>query len=141
MPTNPVKYLYLSPDAPLPELNGLHRFKAVLIIESDVSQTWQWDASRWLVSSGCRYMLAWGNDCSAWADAVDEANLERFDYGDIPDEETVITTWHDDEDLEEVFWFAKNRAKHPVLDLNDIVLIHICTVERREEIENLYAGA
>lgn len=141
MQNKPVKYLHLLPDATLPELSGLHRFKAVLVIESDVSQMWQWDVSRWLVSSGCRYMLAWGKGCSSWDDAVDEANLERFDYGDIPDEETVMTTWHEDEDLEEVFWFAKNRAKHPVLDLNDAVLIHICDVEKREEFEDLYAHA
>ncbi|HYD58733.1 MAG TPA: hypothetical protein VEC35_00160 [Noviherbaspirillum sp.] len=136
-----MKYLHLPPDADLPELGGLHRFKAVLIIESEVSQMWQWDVSRWLVSSGCRYMLAWGTDCGSWDDSVDEANLERFDYGDIPDEESVMTTWHEDDDLEEVFWFAKNRAKHPALDLNDTLLIHISDVEKREEFEELFAHA
>ena len=141
MQNKSVKYLHLPPDATLPELGGLHRFKAVLVIESEVSQMWQWDVSRWLVSSGCRYMLAWGTDCDSWDDSVDEANLERFDYGDIPDEEIVMTTWHEDDDLEEVFWFAKNRAKHPVLDLIDTLLIHISDVEKREEFEALYARA
>ena len=141
MSNKSLKYLHLLPDAPLPELSGLHRFKAILAVESDVSQMWQWDVSRWLVTSGCKLMLAWGNDCNAWAEAVDEANLERFDYGDIPDEEAVVTTWHEDEDLEEVFWFAKNRAKHPVLDLNETVLIHIGAVEKREEFEKLAADA
>lgn len=141
MQNKPVKYLHLLPDAPLPGLSGLHRFKAVLVVESDVSQMWQWDVCRWLVSSGCRYMLAWGKDCSSWDDAVDEANLERFDYGDIPDEERVMTTWHEDEDMEEVFWFAKNRAKHPVLDLSETVLIHIGDVDRREKFEDSYANA
>lgn len=141
MQNKSVKYLQLLPDAPLPELGGLHRFKAVLIIESDVSQMWQWDVCRWLVSSGCRCLLAWGKDCGSWDEAVDEANLERFDYGDIPDEELVVTSRHEDEDLEEVFWFAKNRAAHPVLALNDTVLVHICDVNKREEFERLYADA
>lgn len=141
MKNKSVKYLHLLPDAVLPELGGLNRFKVVLVIESEVSQMWQWEVSRWLVSSGCRYMLAWGKDCSSWDDTVDEANLERFDYGDISDEETVVTTWHEDDDLEEVFWFSKNRAKHPVLDLNDTLLIHIGDVEKREEFEELYAHA
>lgn len=88
---------------------------------------WQWDVSRWLVASGCRYMLAWDKECSAWDDAVDEADLERFDYGDIPDEEVVMTTRHEDDDLEEVFWFAKNRARHPAIDLNETLLIHTRT--------------
>jgi hypothetical protein len=141
MQNKSVKYLQLLPDASLPELGGLHRFKAVLIIESEVSQTWQWDVCRWLVSSGCRCLLACGKDCSSWDEAVEEANLERFDYGDIPDEETVVTTSHEDEELEEVFWFAKSRAAHPVLDPNDTVLIHICDVNKREEFEGLYADA
>jgi len=141
MQNKSVKYLHLLPDSPLPELKGLYRFKTVLVIESEVSQMWQWEVSRWLVSSGCRYTLAWGKDCSSWDEAVDEANLERFDYGDIPDEEAVMTTRHEDEDLEEMFWFAKNRAKHTVLDLSDTVLIHISEVEKREEYEALYARA
>jgi hypothetical protein len=141
MQTELVKYLHLLPDAGFPELGGMHRFKAILAIESEVSQTWQWDVSRWLVSSGCRYMLAWGKECDSWDDAVDEANLERFNYEDIPEEEIVMTTWHEDEDLEEVFWFAKNRAKHPVLDLNETLIVHIGDVEKRKECERLYADA
>lgn len=141
MQNKTLKYRHLLPETALPELHGLHPYKAVLIIEAEVSQMWLWDVSRWLVSSGCRCMLAWGKDCSTWNDAVEEANLERFDYGDIPGEETVVTTWHDDEELEEVFWFAKNRATHPVLDLNHTVLIHISDVDKHQEIEELYAGA
>jgi len=128
MQNKSLKYLHLLPDAALPDLGGLHRFKAVLIIESEASQMWQWDVSRWLVSSGCRYLLAWGTECDTWDDAVDEANLERFDYGDIPEEEIVI-------------WFAKNRAKHPVLELAETVLIHVGDVARRNEFEELYIQA
>lgn len=141
MQNKSVKYLHLPPDAALPELGGLQRFKTILIIESEVPQMWQWDLSRWLVSSGCRYMLAWGKDCVSWSDTVDDANLERFDYGDVPDEETVMTTSHEEDDLDEVFWFAKNRAKHAVLDLNDTLLIHIGDTEKREEFEELYDDA
>lgn len=136
-----MKYLHLLPDAALPELAGLRRFKAVLIVESDASQMWQWELSRWLVSSGCRCLLAWGKDCASWAEAADDANLERFDYDDIPEEETVVTTHHEDEDLEEVFWFAKNRAKHPVLELSETLLIHVAEAEKREEFEQTYADA
>jgi hypothetical protein len=38
----------------------------------------------------CRYMLAWGNECGTWHGSVDEANLERYDYEDMPDEELVM---------------------------------------------------
>ncbi|OWW20462.1 DUF7684 family protein [Noviherbaspirillum denitrificans] len=138
MQEKPVKYLYLQPDAALPELAGLQRFKLILIVESEVSQMWMWEASRWLVLSGCRYMLAWGKECGAWQEAVDEANLERFDYGEIPEEDVVMTTSHEDDDLEEVFWFAKNRAKHPAQDLAETLMVHIGETDKRTEFEDLY---
>jgi hypothetical protein len=86
-------------------------------------------------------MLAWGRECESWHDSVDEANLERFDYEDFPEEELVMTTWHEDEDLEEVFWFSKNCAKHPVLTLRETLIIHVSEVEKRNELEGLYANA
>jgi hypothetical protein len=52
-----------------------------------------------------------------------------------------MTTCYEDDDLEEVFWFAKNRAKHPVIDLSETVLIHIGDIEKRNEFEELYARA
>jgi hypothetical protein len=141
MQNQALKYLHLAPDAPLPELAGTDRFKAVLAIEADVSQTWQWDACRWLVASGCRCLLTWGMECSAWEEAVEEANLERFDYGDLPAEEAVITTSHEEEELEEVFWFAKHRARHPALDLRETVLIHVSEAEARHKFEQAFTEA
>ncbi|HEY0846363.1 MAG TPA: hypothetical protein VGE12_13425 [Noviherbaspirillum sp.] len=136
-----LKYLHLLPDAPLPDLAGLQRFKAVLAVESPVSQTWQWDLCRWLVASGCLCLLAWGTECEAWREAVEEANLERFDYGEIPEEDLVVTTAHEDEELDDVFWFAKSRARHPVLELNDVLFIHVGDQEKRAEFEARYAQA
>lgn len=79
-------------------------FAAVVIIEMDVSDEWRDYVSRWLVQSGCLYMMAWGNECSFWDDCVDRALLQAFDFGDIPDDEFILTTWHDDEPLEEAFF-------------------------------------
>lgn len=131
-------FLHLRPDAPLPvrALPG----KVVLVIEAAVSQTWQWEASRWLVSSGCRYLLAWGKDCSSWDDSVDEANLERFYHADIPEDQFVITTWHEKEELEEVFRFAKHGTRHPVHDLREVLVLQISDYPRQEELEALYAN-
>ena len=54
-------------------------------------------------------MMAWGMDCSAWDFSVDEASLG----GQIPNGDFVITTWHDNEPVEEAFWFAQFCAVHP----------------------------
>ena len=135
-----LRYLHLPPGADLPDLR-LPPFIAIVLVEDEVIDTWMWDASRWLVASGCRYMLAWGQECEAWHDAVDDANLEAFDYEEVPEDRVVMTTWHEDDDMEEVFWFAKHRAAHPAVPLNTTLILHIAPTSRKDEIEALYADA
>ncbi len=54
-----------------------------------------------IVSSRCQYALTFGHDCEAWHDAIDwtcvgdGAGGERF----------LMTTWHDDEPIEDVVDF------------------------------------
>jgi hypothetical protein len=86
-------------------------------------------------------MLAWGPDCSSWDDSVDEANLREFEYGDIPEDRFVMTTWHTNEELREVFWFSKNCASHPSVPLQRTVLFHISAEDRAREFLDLYAEA
>ncbi len=49
--------------------------------------------------------------------------LEVFDFGDIPDSEFVVTTWHENEPLQEDFWFAKEAAHHPTVKLDNILVL------------------
>jgi len=135
-----LRYLHLPPDAALPALQ-LPPFIAIVLVDAEVLETWMWDACRWLVAAGCRYALVWGQDCEAWHDAIDDASLEAFDYDDIPEDRFVLTTWHEDEDMEEVFWFAKHRAAHPVVPLNTTLVLHLAATARQDEIEALYAQA
>lgn len=141
MQNHPIKYLHLKPDEALPALDGLSTFKAIVVIEAESSQLWQWDVCRWLVASGCRYMLAWGRDCASWEEAVDDASLERFDYEDVPQDQSVLTTSHEDEELGEAFWFARHRAHHPALALQDTLIVHIAAEARQEELERLHEDA
>jgi len=134
-------YLQLPPDSGLPALDHLAPFLAIVLSEEDASELWQAELSRWLVASGCRFMQAWGKDCEAWQEAVDEANLEAFDYEDIPEESRVITTRHEDEEREEVFWFAKHRASHPSHSFKATVILDISSISRRDEIEAEFADA
>lgn len=125
----------------MPVWDDMPPFKAVLVIEAELLQLWQWDVSRWLVSAGCRYLLAWGKDAGAWEESVDEASLEAADYEDAPEDQLVITTSHVDEDLDEVFWFAKNRAQHPLHDLRQTLILHIADAEQRDALEERYRQA
>jgi hypothetical protein len=129
-----VTYLHLPVGQSPPSLEGYRPFKAVLVIEASLTDEWQSIVSEWLVRSGCLYMMAWGTDCSSWDDSVDYANLSAFDFGEIPDDAFVMTTWHAHEPLTEAFWFAAHCAVHPAVPLEHTIIIHISADGRRDEL-------
>jgi len=136
-----IKYLLLPPDAALPDMSALNPFRSIVVLEETVTPEWQSKVSSWLVQSGCLYMMAWGKNCTSWDDSVDMANLERFDFQAMPEENRVMTTWHERESLLEVFWFAKNCAVHPIVEMSNILLLHIANKEKEQEFISAYAGA
>lgn len=115
--------------------------RVVVIVEADVTPEWRSAVSRWLIDGGCLYMMAWGTDCSAWDDTVDFANMEQFDFEEIPNDKFVMTTWHPNEPLSESFWFAENMAFHPTVELERTVLLHIATQPREDALLQAYAEA
>lgn len=132
-------YILLKSGEALPTIDASQPFMAVVCIEmDDVSVAWRSEVSAWLVDNGCRYAIAWGPSCSLWDDAIDEANLAAFDYAEIPEDNFVMTTWHEDEELSDVFWFAKNAARHPSIELNRRVLIHISEMNRETELLRMW---
>jgi hypothetical protein len=136
-----VSYLHLVEDQQPPVLDGSAPFKAVLVLEQTVNADWQNLVSAWLVQAGCLYMMAWGPECSSWDDSVDWANLAVFDYGDIPDDQAVMTTWHENEPLSEVFWFAEHTANHSTTSLERTLILHIGPAERESTMLQAYADA
>ena len=136
-----LRYVKIQDGESLPDVGDLKPFKAIVVIENRPSREWLHRASRWLVDSGCLYMMAWGDDCESWDDSVDLANLEAFDFGDIPDEEDVMTTWHDSESLEDVFRFAKASAHHPTVALDNVLILHVGPGDRLAGLETLFQKA
>lgn len=136
-----VEYLQIQPESGLPAIEKLNPFRVVIIIDEPVSSEWQMQVSAWIVRSGCLYMMAWGNECSTWDNAVDFANLEEFNYKDIPENKFVMTTWHEKERLKEVFWFSKNNAFHPDVELPNTLILHIATNSREQELLGEYNNA
>jgi hypothetical protein len=134
-------YLHLKPGETPPRLEGDALFKAVVVIDSDVSPQWQVQISDWLVRSGCRYMMAWGQKCGDWNSSVDEASLAMFDYGEVPDDDFVMTTWHANEPLQETFWFSEQCAMHPSLELERTYVVHIAPEARATELLKTFRAA
>lgn len=138
--SEPVSYIHISPDSALPALEVPRPFRAILVLETEVAEAWQWAVSTWLVSSGCLYAQAMGPACSSWDDSIDWAHLERFDFADIPPSQSVMTTWHDDETFSEVCWFAKHSS-HPTESMKTTVLLHVAALAREAELLEAYAAA
>jgi hypothetical protein len=134
------RYIHLAPDSAPPEIAAVPS-KFVVVVEAEVSGEWQQRVSDWIVASGCLYMMAWGRECSTWDDSVDLANIDQWGAGPVPEAGFVVTTWHDDEPLVEVFWFAKSVAQHACIDLVDTIILDISTASRKDELLRLYEAA
>jgi hypothetical protein len=139
--SDPVEYFRIMDGEPLPDISACRPFRAVVVIEAPYSTEWQDQVSDWLVASGCLFMLAWGPNCSSWDDSVDHANLRAFDFGEIPDDQGVYTTWHDDQSLREVFWDAQFIGHHDKVKLRFSLVIHIAIESRRSELLALWEAA
>ena len=135
------RYVRVQDGEPLPDVGDLKPFKAIVVIEDRPSREWQTQASSWLVDSGCLYMMAWGDDCGSWDDSVDMAHLEAFDFVDSPDEEFVMTTWHDSDSLEDTFRFAKASAQHPTVKLNNVLILHVGADDKHARLDTIFQKA
>jgi hypothetical protein len=134
-------YIHLRPDGLLPDIQHMPPYKAVVLIEDAASPDWQDRLSHWLVSSGCRYMLAQGERCSEWEDAVDWAAIDKLGTGQMPEAEFVVTACHSDETVGEIFSFAKQMVYHPAHELNDMLILHISSGEANEALLEQYRRA
>lgn len=120
-----MKYVHLTSTSVLPDICSWRPFRAVVVVGDVIGLDRQSKISKWLVESGCLYMMAWGRGCGSWDTSVDIANLEEFQYAEIPDHRIVMTTWHAEETLAEVFWFCKNCAFHPTVEISNDMILHL----------------
>ena len=136
-----LRYLHLRPGDALPAHAVSRPYKALVIIEDDVTPEWRGLVSRWLVDTGCLSMSAWGRACSAWEDSVTDANLEDFDFGDVPDERFVMATWHDDEPIDDALFYVKYLGAHPSERLVHVLIVHIVPEPREDDVVAEYRRA
>lgn len=86
-------------------------------------------------------MMAWGYGCSSWDDSVDWANIDECPGESIPDHRFVFTTWHENESLEETFWYSKHCAVHPSVELKNVLLLHIALESQEAKLKDIYVQA
>ncbi len=136
-----LEYLRITSSESLANLNHLKPFKAVVIIETPLSGNQQEKVSKWLAKSGCLYMMAWGYECSSWDTSVDIANHEEFDNSEIPDDSFIMTTWHENEPMKEVFFYSKHAAFHPTVELENVLILHIGETDKEEQFREQYLAS
>lgn len=117
-------YLHLEANRPPPDLKAAP-YRVVLVSDLAVDDGWLQEIAVWIVAIGSLYVVAWGVECQKWHDAVDWAVLDSFDFGDIPNEKFVMTTWHSDEPMSEAFWYAGHCAIHPDVELVQTIILHV----------------
>lgn len=136
-----IRYLHLPAGSAPPTIGQDGPFKAVVIIEQAAEDHWRDRIGDWLVRSGCLYMMSWGQGAEAWHDSVDWALLTLHDFDEVPDDKLVMTTWHDDEPLAEVFWFSGYCARHDAAPEMDTWIIDVHVSERQVQLLEDYAAA
>lgn len=118
------------------------QYKCLILNEYKIDEEYRWTVREHLVETGCRWMLAWGIDGTLWDDSVDLVEINKFLPEIVgPDDEFVLTTWHDNDTLEEVIHFTKFGAveTYDAKPLHDVVIIDLSEVNREEYISGLYS--
>jgi hypothetical protein len=136
-----VSYTQLTPGNDLPDISGLKPFLAVLVIDDHSAPEWREKISSWLVKSGCRNMMSWGDEREAWDEAVDLANISQFNSGGIPVDELVLAVEHGSHALEQFFKEAKISASQDCADFTNVLLAHISKENKEQELISLYSRA
>ena len=141
LPETDLHYLHLQQGQALPAIAQEIPSRIVVVIETEVSDEWQDAVSNWIITYGCRYMMAWGPNCSSWDDSVDYAVLKALEFREIPDERFVMTTWHEDQPLEEALFFCEfcGRFSYDDADLPHALLLRIAPEADETRMRNAYA--
>lgn len=134
-------YVQLPSNSEPPDISSFSPFKAIVVIDEEVDQEWQNKISDWLVVSDCKYMMAWGLECSSWDDSVDWACIAQHEQAGFTKEQCVTTTWHKNETLNEVFFYAKHVANHEAFQLDNLLVIHISALNKESEFREIYKDA
>lgn len=79
----------------------------LVVADSSISDEERDALSGEIIDQGCRYAVCTGHECSRWHDSIDVAYLATSPDFLPSDERFVMTTWHEDESLEEVIHFFR----------------------------------
>jgi len=121
-------FLRLEPpyDTPIPHFASA--FVTVLLAcDPTITPNKQAEISAELVQRDCRYVLAWGHNATSWDDSVDMAFISTDADFNPPSDRHVMTTWHDNDTIADVIWFAIHNTNFNSHDFRDYLALMIGT--------------
>lgn len=74
----------------------------LVVNRRDISSDEQIQLSDKIVQTRCRYAVCFGHECSSWDDSIDMSYIETHSDFTPRDEDFVMTTWHENEEIEDV---------------------------------------
>ncbi len=132
-------YIHLPPCGALPALRP-EPFKALLVVENIVPETWRNDVCAWLAKAGCRSLLAWGQDSPQWQGAMNQTSSNIFGSG-LAKDERVMTNARENETLAEAIVAALYSDADFGVELAGFTIVHITPVARRDELMTMVERA
>lgn len=94
----------------------------IYIADENISNEEQESLSNQIVTSGCRYAVCTGYNSSNWDNSIDMADIKR-NGGEVLDENLVLTTWHDNESLEDIVFFFLNNTSFGNFIANRLIVL------------------
>lgn len=104
-PKTHIEYLHIKrPYSFTSPFKGAEFVALIYAVDENTTCEEQEAISDQIVISGCRYAVCAGYRSSSWDDSIDMAYLKR-NAGEVHDENFVMTSWNDNESLEDIVFF------------------------------------
>lgn len=119
-------------ETPIPAF-GAPFVAVVFACDPKITPEQQANISEQLVERDCRYMLAWGFNAISWDTSVDIAFINTDPDFSPPEDRHVMTTWHDDESIDDVVWFALTNTNFDFHEFHNYLAV---VIGRNQAIES-----
>jgi len=76
-----------------------------------------------LLNQGCLFFVFGGRDCELWHDITDELVVKRTIDGKVKNDENIMTTWHNNETIEDVLQFGFGVSEYEKKIIRNYVIL------------------
>ncbi len=78
-----------------------------------------------LIKTGCKYAVCAGHECSSWDDSIEIASMERYPNFEVPDDQHIMATWHENESVDDIVWFGLNLTNFDTHEFKHYLILFV----------------